>query len=156
MDSSGSVTFEDVSVSATDFVSGAANYICGTNILAVPSYTPVVQFNVTTPAITLSASSATFGSTLSATASGFGATESVELHLLKNPSSAPADCDAIRNDASSEELGSATASGGAATISGIDVDSSFVRGSNNHLCLHGASSGASSPVVTFEATPPSP
>ena len=86
--------------------------------------------------------------------SGFPVSETaITLYLLTSPASTPADCDAIRNDSSSEELGSATASAGAATISGVSVGLSFVRGANNHLCLHGASFGASSPVVTFEATP---
>ena len=124
-----------------------------------------LSYNIT-PVITLSSSSVSMGATFSASGQGFGDTESVSLHLARTRTPAPANCNDVANF--SHVLGTATASGGAVTISNISVDSRFVQGSENYLCLFGNTSNATSPVaqlhvgaptvgesVAFTSTPPS-
>ena len=110
-----------------------------------------LSYNIT-PVITLSPPSVSMGATFSASGQGFGDTESVSLHLARTRTPAPADCGAVVNF--SHTLGTATASGGAVTISGISVDSRFVQGSENYLCLVGNVSNATSPVVQLHVGAP--
>ena len=108
-----------------------------------------------TPTISLSPTSGPFGSTFTATGTNFSGSESVSLHLLSNPSSAPADCSALRNASGSVNLGSSNASSGSVSVSSVSVTSArFVEGNGNYLCLHGGTSSTSSPVTQFTVSIP--
>ena len=149
----GAVTHSDVSVSSS-FVAGSENYLCLYGQFS-GNESPVVQFEVLTPTISLSSSSGPFGSTFTATGANFSGSESVSLHLLSNPSSAPSDCTAIRDDSNSINLGSANASSGSVSVSSVSVTSArFTTGNQNYMCLHGATSSTSSPVTQFTVSIP--
>ena len=154
--SSGSVSISSVSVTSARFTASSSNYLCLHGATSSTS-SPVTQFTVSVPTgtISLSQSSGNFGSTFTASGTNFSGSESVSLHLLSNPGSAPADCSAIRDDSNSVNLGSANASSGSVSISSVSVTSArFVGGNNNHLCLYGNTSTGSSAVTQFTVSVP--
>ena len=142
------------------FYHGSKNYICaqqGSN------HSNVVSFTVNhSPNINLSAPLIAFDHRFTAQGNYFSGDEKVTLHLLSNPSSTPATCDAVRS-AGGVELGSTAGPTGynpaspygRPVISNVRVTKArFSKGDNNYLCLYGETSGTSSPVVQLTALEP--
>ncbi len=105
--------------------------------------------------ITLTPSSGEFGSAFTATASGFDKLNVLILFLQANPSSAPADCQAVQRNVTGLLATASTGTGDTLTVTNLVASRYvFVLGSENYLCFMAPLTGVSSPVVQFTVLPP--